>query len=173
MHDKQTLLTYEHLVSILIYDRYTGYFSWRHSRKGVKRSSELYAGTRALTGYIQIMIAKRLYLAHRLAWFYETVRWPDLQIDHINGIRSDNRICNLREANQSQQSANSAMQANNSTGLKGVAFSAGKYIAQITHNGVYYYLGRFPNPEDAHAAYMEAALRLHGKFARRVIRAGE
>jgi len=114
-----------------------------------------------------IGINKRLYRAHRLAWFHTYGAWPAGDLDHVNGNRADNRLTNLREASRSENCWNSRKSKNNTSGFKGVFWSVarGKWYAQIlvdyrTHN-----LGYFPTAEAAATAYAEAAARLHGKFA--------
>lgn len=89
-------------------------------------------------------------------------------MDHINTIRSDNRIANLREATNSQNNFNSPMKPNNTSGFKGVSWSKreGKFKAQIAANGVRMVLGSFDSPEEASEAYKSAAAKLHGEFAR-------
>ena len=125
------------------------------------------AGSLNPNGYIYIKINYKLYRAHRLAWLYETGSFPLEQIDHINGIRNDNRYQNLREATRSQNKCNTKMYANNASGFKGVGLykPTGKYRASITVNNKLIYLGYFDNPELAYAAYCEAALKYHGEFS--------
>jgi len=88
--------------------------------------------------------------------------------DHENGNSLDNRQSNLRPANKFQQSYNRKRMANNTSGYKGVSFhkKTGKWAATITAKGKHYWLGLFDTPELAYAAYCEAAIRLHGEFAR-------
>jgi len=88
------------------------------------------------------------------------------QVDHINGNGLDNRRENLRVANKMQNQYNSARQHNNRLGLKGVHKNGRRYRAQIRADGVKHNLGYFDTAEEAHAAYCEAAKRLHGEFAR-------
>ena len=87
---------------------------------------------------------------------------------HISSDRSDNREANLREADRSQNMRNRGATKRNSTGLKGVCWDAGKrkWLAQIKVDGRNKHLGRYDTPEEAHAAYIQAAMREHGEFAR-------
>lgn len=107
------------------------------------------------------------FLEHRLIWFYMTGQWPE-RIDHANGDGTDNRWCNLREATQSQNLANSRLHVKNTSGVKGVCWykPTQKWTAQISHQGKRIRLGYFEKIEDAEAAYMAAAKRLFGEFAR-------
>lgn len=118
------------------------------------------------TGYIRIRINGVKYKAHRLAWFCYHGQWPDGDIDHINGVRHDNRIANLRVVTNKQNHENRlAANRNNSTGLRGVSLhkKTGKYKAHIRHNGVLYYLGLYATPELALAVreQQERALFSH------------
>jgi hypothetical protein len=88
------------------------------------------------------------------------------QIDHANGITSDNRLCNLRLATASQNHANSRRARNNTSGYKGVSRFRDKWRANVTKDNRKIFLGLFDAPEAAHAAYCAAATELHGEFAR-------
>lgn len=158
------MITAEHLRSVLSYNTETGVLTWRKGRQGTDVS--LQAGSKPnAQGYIQICIDYHIYLAHRLAFLYMEGRWP-LYIDHVNGVRTDNRWSNLREATSSQNGANSKRPCTNTTGYKGVTWQAGKYVAQIAYKGKHYYLGRFTNPREAAEARAKKARELHGEFAR-------
>lgn len=89
-------------------------------------------------------------------------------VDHINMDVRDNRRENLRVCSRSQNSHNRKNYASNLSGLKGVGFhaSTGKWRARIAVDGKQIHLGLFGCREDAHAAYVAAARRLHGEFAR-------
>jgi hypothetical protein len=92
----------------------------------------------------------------------------DMEIDHINGNGLDNRRCNLRLCTTPQNKRNSRLRKDNKSGFKGVSWNkaAQKWVSQITHNGKVIYIGSFDNTVDAAIAYNEAALTLHGEFAR-------
>jgi hypothetical protein len=95
-------------------------------------------------------------------------RWPEKQIDHINGIRDDNRPENLREASNAENQWNSRIKRHNVCGYKGVQIipSTGRWRARIRTNGHMRHLGCFETAEEAHLAYAEAADRFHGEFSR-------
>ena len=121
-------------------------------------------------GYYAGKIAGRKHLAHRVIFAIVHNRWPSMDIDHRDGVPTNNRIDNLREATVSQNRQNEANR-NKRIGLKGVAASNPtypntRYNARIQLNGKYIYLGSFDTPEQAHAAYKEAAEKHFGEFAR-------
>lgn len=118
-------------------------------------------------GYIGLWLDGRNVLAHRAAWLYVHGPVPET-IDHINGRVTDNRIANLRIASRSQNRANSAVNRNSGSGTKGVFLSrTGKrWRAKITVNRRTRHLGTFATKEHASAAYMAAAMRHYGEFAR-------
>lgn len=99
-----------------------------------------------------------LLLAHRVVWAITYGKWPERHLDHINGIRDDNRISNLREADERLNSRNIGIPSNNSTGHIGVtrAERKGAYIAQIKINKRNIYLGTFESIEDAVNARSDA-----------------
>lgn len=149
---------------LLNYDPETGALTWRVSRVGV--SAGTIAGSRMKHGYVQIMIDRRQCLAHRLAWALHFGSYPEKYLDHINGDRADNRISNLRECTHTQNNGN-MRGGRNRTGYKGVySTREGKYYAQIRVRGARKCLGTYPKPEMAHAAYMRAAQKYFGEFAR-------
>lgn len=174
----------ELLRKLLRYDPETGLLYWRkrpaemfNSNGRSKEASAAtwngaYAGKEAFfigpLGYRTGYIFNKAVLAHRVVWAMHYGRWPSDQIDHINLDRADNRICNLREANSSQNSLNSPLSKNSTTGYKGVAWDAfyGRYVARICVRKKKYFLGRFDCPREAHEAYVKAAKKLAGEFAR-------
>ena len=162
--EKQATLTQERLRELLDYDPETGIFRWRAST-GRKAGSE--AGCLSHFGYRVIRINDQLYYAHRLIWLYVHGVWPSDQLDHINGVRLDNRLWNLREATNSENQGNRKVTRN---GLKGAFFRKRNrnWQSKIVKNGKCHSLGCFDTELEAHLAYVAAALRLHGEFARAV-----
>lgn len=166
--------------TLLEYQPHTGALTWAYrttelaAALGLKRDGRLgrwnnrYAGTAAFTatmsnGYRTGAILCRNYLAHRVIWAIVHGYWPENDIDHRNGIRSDNRLCNLREATRGENMQNQTLRRDNKTGRPGVSWSAHKsaYVAQIRAGGVTHYLGLFHSVEHAAAAYEEAKKSLH------------
>lgn len=102
-------------------------------------------------GYIEIIINNKIYYAHRLAWLYVTGAFPKKEIDHINGIRNDNRVDNLRAATHEDNQKNQKLRKDNSTGYQGVIFNKKeeKYKVQINNKGERIYGSSHENYKDA------------------------
>lgn len=117
--------------------------------------------------YLAIVLNRRAYYAHRLAWVIMTGVEPVALVDHKNGNGLDNKWANLRAATHGQNNSNRKKTKANTTGYKGVSLDKQGFIrASITYNKKTYYLGRYDTMKEAHAAYSEAAIALHGEFAR-------
>jgi hypothetical protein len=116
-------------------------------------------------GYWQIRFNKRSYQAHRIAWAHVHGVWPKADIDHINGIRADNRLCNLRDVPRSVNSENQrkARRDNKSTGVLGVTVHkpTGLFVAFITVAKRQRNLGYFKTLDEASQAYLKAKRELH------------
>lgn len=105
---------------------------------------------------------------HRLAWFYVHGRWPTADIDHINGNRDDNRLCNLREATRQQNIQNSKRRSDNRSGIKGVCWveSRGYWLASVKTPDGSLLKRTFDCKDKAAAFYRETATREFKEFAR-------
>ena len=151
---------------LFVYDPETGELRNRVDR-GYQAKAGTLAGCRKGEGYFYVKVRGKEYLIHRVAWLLTHGVWPAAQIDHVNGVRDDNRRANLREATKSENLCNRGSQVNNSTGFKGVSWdkNSRKYRAQIMVRRKQIYLGLFDTPEEAHAAYQSAVYDFHGAFA--------
>lgn len=161
------MLTQKHLQTILRYEPDTGIFTWLvNPTKRFKAG--LVAGYLKNDGYRWIKVDGRKYAAHRLAFLSMMGRWPSQEIDHRNGVRADNRWENLREATRAENRQNRAARSNNRAGLLGVFWDAQnrKWQAQISSAGKRIFLGRFKDKQAAHAAYLEAKVKIHTFAAR-------
>lgn len=126
------------------------------------------AGWTNQNGYVLVRIEGHAFRAHRVAWLLQTGEWPTLDVDHINGVRTDNRWCNLRAATRSQNLQNMGRRRDNLSGVKGVGYDRAKrrWRAQIKVDGRNLHVGRFDTKEEAAAAYAAAAEKYFGEFAR-------
>lgn len=161
-------LTQSQLKELLSYDQETDDFTWLvgSKMKGKK------AGTLRTNGYLQIRINRNSYYLHRLAWLYAYGQIPKAQIDHINCIKTDNRIFNLRECSRPENMWNVKIKRTNTSGFKGVSWCKvmGKWSAQIMFNTKQTRLGHFDTAELAGLAYQAKAKELHKEFYRNTIK---
>lgn len=156
----------EYLHSLLRYDPDSGHLFWLALGKG--RIKKRPAGTRLSTGYIGVVIGPKRYYAHRICWALYHGRWPEEQIDHINGDKTDNRITNLREATNLQNGKNLKMSVRNTSGVTGVTFDRAnnKWRATLKANGRSIYLKRWDTFEQAVEARKAAEKQYFGKWVR-------
>jgi hypothetical protein len=125
----------DRLKQLVSYDADTGLFRWLVHR-GTRGRSGNVAGNLNNKGYWRIPLDGRLYAAHRLAWFYVFGEWPKQNIDHINGIKTDSRIANLRDVSVSVNAQNQRRpMRHNKSGLLGVCQQDGWWVAQIKAAG--------------------------------------
>lgn len=168
---KNKILTQNSLKEVLNYDGDSGVFTWK-----IKPSRSIKVGSIAgcyssSDGYPRIRVFGDLYLSHRLAWLYIYGFLPKENIDHKNNKKDDFRIENLRIASQQENMLNVSKYKNNSSGHKGVSWSAsrGKWICQASVNGIYKNLGGFETIEQAADAYKIFALHNHGEFCHETV----
>lgn len=176
----------QELRRMISYDPETGLLFWlRRSvdtfKAGRWRSAETncaiwntrYSGKQALCGdnghgHLRGRIHDSDYMAHRVAWAIHYGSWPNDQVDHINGVRSDNRIENLRLASNQDNSRNQLLRGGSSR-FKGVCYlpRRNRWLAYCSDDqGKRRSLRTHATEVAAARAYNEAALMFHGKFAR-------
>ena len=174
-------LTYDEISKLLKYDPETGKLFW------LPRPVEMFSGARyggasatckiwntrhankeALTsltpkGYMHGGIHRRLYSAHRVAWLLHSQRWPIGQLDHINGIKTDNRILNLREVSVAENQRNRPIQKNNKSGFCGVSWHShkGQWAVRINSDGRTITVGYYSDLQEAVEARSQASIK-HG-----------
>lgn len=112
------MLTVERLKELVTYDPSTGTLVWNSTGKG--RRKDKTAGKPDSGGYLRLCIDGSRYRVHRLAFLYMTGEWPQGEVDHINGVRTDNRWANLRRASRTQQGRNMKKFNTNTSGVVGV-----------------------------------------------------
>lgn len=159
-HPKITALRLQETVR---YDPMTGVFTNMIDR-GKKSKEGQEFGFLDPAGYLQTRIDNRTYRLHQLAWLYMWAQWPEGVIDHINGDKTDNRFCNLRDVNHTINNQNKRCASKrNKLGILGVSpiAESGKFLAQIKHGGKQRRLGEFSTPEEASAVYLAAKRQHH------------
>ena len=156
-------LTAQQVRDLFTYDPETGVLSWRVSR-GWNIPAGMRAGTRTVRGYRKVAVNRGNYKEHRLIWLHYYGVWPTFEVDHINGVKDDNRIANLRDINPAHNTQNRTRpSANNSTGYLGVTKKAkGKtFTAAVELDGKSYSKSGFATAEEAYEAYVALKRRLH------------
>jgi hypothetical protein len=154
------------LKTLFSYDLDTGVIRWIAKGKGMIKKKA--AGTLLHSGYLGICVRSKRWQAHRIAWALHHGEWPKDQIDHINGVKTDNRICNLREATNSQNGKNLGLSKANKSGVKGVSFEnyTQRWKASIKVENKTISLGRFNSIEDAAKARQLAEQQYFKKWNR-------
>ena len=160
-------ITQNLLCEVLDYNEDTGDLRWKirgehlfddgirlNSRQKAKSWNARFAGKKAgylgKEGYFNCTLMDKIYRSHRLIWLMKTGSWPD-QVDHINGVRLDNRWENLRDASHQENMQNMSRPINNTSGVCGVSWdkNKNKWQANIRENGKQKFIGRFDKFEDA------------------------
>lgn len=142
-------MTQKELMQLFRYNE-NGWLEWKIAT-GTRTKLNERAGAKSKDGYRKIFVNGKSCAEHRLVWFYHTGEWPVMQLDHINRIKDDNRIENLRECTSKENQQNTDLQKNNTSGFKGVGWykKYNKWCAKIKVDGKYIFLGYFENKEDA------------------------
>lgn len=164
----------ERLRDLLEYNPETGALTWRE-RTIIKRTDKQIngrhagkpAGYIARNGYHSVGVDGRDMAAHRIIHAIVTGSYPDGEIDHRNGIKSDNRWCNLRIATHAQNSTHRGPAANNTSGARGVSWRRDiqKWRVYLRTDGRWISGGFFDDFEQAKARYWEMAYEMRGEFA--------
>lgn len=159
------MLTQERLKELFVYNQDTGELIVAKNRKGSSKKIGMIAGSITKAGYIEIDIDAKRYTVHRLAFLYMNGKFPDNVVDHINGIKDDNRFSNLVECSQADNRQNvTKLKSTNTTGFTGVFVHKDKYRAKINIDGKQVHLGEFDTKELASEAYQKAKSSLHTHF---------
>lgn len=165
------------------YNSETGILTWK-SRPSVNKRADKRRPTKARTagclstdGYVRVGIKtekSRLFSAHRIIWIMVFGEDPEHEIDHVNRIKHDNRLSNLRLATRSNNAQNTSVNKNNTSGVRGVSWHKGQqeWRVKIRLHGKRYDLSSFDSLDEAAAAYQKAALDMHGDFAGQFVRGG-
>ena len=166
------LVSVERLHECFSYEPDTGLLRYRIVRGVGRNLDRIVVG--AVAGYIKDgsyprIVVDGCYLRlHRVAWAMHYGQWPEGEIDHVNGVQTDNRIANLRASSRAENQHNMGLRATNTSGYRGVVWhpQTEKWRTRITVHGIVRHIGLFYSAEEASAAYEAAAKRLHGEFYR-------
>lgn len=151
------------LRELLSYCPDTGALTWKVSRGPIKKGSV--AGSHNRDGYRKLMIDRKSQLAHRVAWAIHHGEWPAIDIDHVNGVKDDNRMINLRQCVDWQNRGNTIRNPG-AAGRPGVRIrSRNRFCAEIVFRSNRYKLGTFANASDAGLAFEIASIFLHKEFS--------
>lgn len=155
MRKKKPLPSIERLREVLSYNPETGRILVNGRPAG---SSE--SGPRK---YLRVMVDGVHIQQHRAAFALMTGRWPEGDVDHINGLGNDNRWENLRESSRAENNQNQGVSRNSTSGVTGVAFHkpTGKWRAYIVRDRKQRHLGLFLSKDEAAEAYAKAKATLH------------
>lgn len=140
----------DNAIEELMYCPCSGAFMWAVDKGKIKKG-QLAGSIDKQTGYLQIRLNYKLYFGHRLAWFMMTGLVPKGPLDHINRVRSDNRLCNLRLTDNRKNAWNARLRKNNKSGVSGVYWNkmVNKWHAQLEDMGNKINLGLYDNLEAA------------------------
>lgn len=159
-------LTSKRLRELFSYDAETGWLTWKITNSNRNVAGNIAGTMNRVNGYRYVRVDGVYHLVHRVIWQMVHGERPESQIDHINCIKTDNRLSNLRKASTSQNHANIGVTSANTSGFKGVTKARGRWRAAITRDGKSNHLGCFDTKEQASAAYFKAATEMFGEFAR-------
>ena len=166
------MLKYEDVSETFTYDRGSGVLYWRKRNRNTIRHKYVAGSSKGATdGYRRVGIKGKIYQEHRIIMVLCFGHIPEnAEIDHINHVRDDNRLDNLRFVTQGENLKNQSVSSKSTTGVTGVYFSKSrnKFVAQIKVNRQVHYLGIYSTLEEAAAARAEANLKFnfhanHGK----------
>lgn len=128
------------------------------------KSSGKEAGSLNVDGYIRVQVKNTRYAAHRLIFYIHHGYMPNV-IDHINGIKSDNRIENLRSADYHKNGMNQKLHIDNTSGCKNVFRQNNKWCVRLRINGKNTWFGGYEDIELAELVAIEARNKHHKEFA--------
>lgn len=152
--------SHQRLWELFTYSPGTGILAWK-TRKGGRL-----AGTRAgnveRSGYRVVKLDDQIFKEHRIIWAYCTGEWPAVEIDHVDGDKTNNRVSNLRTVTRNGNAQN-LRGGRGKSPLLGAHWNteAGRWRSKIVADGKQKFLGYFSTPEEAHEAYLRAKRELH------------
>lgn len=155
-------MTIEVLREMFVYNPETGEL-FRRVNSRARPNMLVPSGSLSGTGYLTAWVKTANVTVHRIAWALTHGAWPMEIVDHINGVKTDNRIANLRLVTPAQSLHNVSQTNDSTSGHRGVVWDpkAQKWCAQAEHEGRRFYFGRYARLEDAVAARHAGAVKLH------------
>lgn len=146
------------------YNPETGMLSWKVRPGNRVRIGDVVDSVHS-EGYVQVGVNGERRLAHHVIWLWLYGEMPEGDVDHINRVRNDNRQCNLREVDRTENLLNGEYK--NETGFQGVMkMPSGRFRAAIHIKRRCTYIGSFDTAEQAHAAYANKHVELYGEKSR-------
>jgi hypothetical protein len=159
-HELNVLKEYLH------YNPDTGDFIWVKSPAYFLQTGNIAGHISKSTGYSIVKLKGIKYKAHKLAWLFSYGTWPKSKIDHIDCIKHNNILSNLREVTDSQSSCNIKRNSLNSSGVKNIGWHKGsnRWRVRIAVKGKPAYCGYFSSLEEAEKIAIAKRIELHGEY---------
>lgn len=151
----------EELEKVFFIDETTGHLMRRLKSGKIKK-----AGSPNSQGYVYVSYKSKYYLAHIISFILDKGYQPEGIIDHRDGNRENNRPSNLRDSSNTQNSCNTKLRKDNSSGYKGVYRNGTYWQVKITVAGKCYSKSGFSSPEEANDYAVKLRESLHGDYAR-------
>ena len=157
--NKEDRLPYDEAVRLFKYNPSTGLLTRKVRTSNSTKKGDI-VGCPDRKGYLQVGVGNDVFFVHRVVWLVVHGVWPTNQVDHINRVKNDNRMENLRSVTNSQNSCNRGKPSNNTSGFVGVYKHGNKWKACITRKRVCCYLGLFLDKQQAVLARAKAERRV-------------
>ncbi len=148
------------------YDPDTGVITALSNRGRVRKGMEL--GSKTVAGYLTVSLNGKSYLCHRLAFFLINDAWPVNDVDHINGDRSDNRWCNLRQATRQQNLFNKLGNKAKTLPRNVYPHKSGRFRVKMKIDGLTRHFGYYSSVEEAADKANQIRKLFHGEYAKEI-----
>lgn len=163
-------MTLDRLREVFDLDEATGVLRWRAKPSRFARSikvGDVAGGSPNSHGYLHVQLDGKQLKVHRVVFALANGFWPE-QVDHVNGVKTDNRPDNLRAATNAENGCNVGLRADNASGFKGVSWHKrdSKWRAQCRVDGRKHHVGYFTDKDAAAAAVQTFREKHHKEFAR-------
>jgi len=155
----------QQLENLFDIDVENGKIFWKNPPKNHSDLIGKEAGFSTNNDYFRIKINGKSYRRGRLIFLYAYKRFPFPCIDHINGIKTDDRLKNLREATVTQNNWNHKFRKKTSNLPMGIKKNKNRFVARISYNKKPINIGSFKTLEEAHQAYKLKRIELYGEYS--------